>query len=393
VFDQVGSGVANLRVIYISQGNIPSKWAHTFQAMKMAEALAQQAASLTLLTGGGLLDQRAPAIDLAEWYDIGRPFRVVRLPVHLRLAAPLFAGYRYPRFDRAAAIYARLQSPDLVFARSPYAGYLCAKLGLRTILETHVEKESPEFRHMLAACRLPHLLGIVTVTPYSKSDWVLGGIPESKILVWPDAVDVSRFSGLAKPEARRELGLPPMAKIAVYSGHFYEHKGVSYFIEAARYLPDVLFRLVGGWPEDIERCRQQAAGLENVSFAGFVPARQVAKNLAAADFLLLPNSMRHRQAHTTSPLKLFEYMAARRPVIASNIPAFQGILQHRRNAYLVEPDSAAAIVAAIQTLDADADFSDRLAGQAWQDVQQFTWERRVADILSHFLDKPERPCV
>ncbi|MBD0264364.1 MAG: glycosyltransferase family 4 protein [Tolypothrix sp. Co-bin9] len=373
------------KIIYISQGNIPSKWAHTFQSMKMAEALSQQVDSLTLLTGGSLLPSRSPNVNLADWYGVPCSFQVVHLPVHLRLKEPLFLEYRYPKFDRVAALYARLKAPNLVFTRSPYAGRLCVKLKLNTIVETHIGTEHPEFQHFIRISHEPYLKGVVTVTNYLKDKYIKAGIPESKILVWPDAVDLSMFSHVSSSRLlREELGLPCTAKIATYCGHLYDYKGVPHVLAAAKTLPEIMFCLVGGWTQDIERCQKQAKGIENIYFAGFVPNKQVPKYLAASDFLLLPNSMNHELAYSTSPLKLFEYMAARRPVIASNIPALQGFLRHAENAFLVEPDSPDAIASALRGLIDNSDLSNRMVEQAWQDVQKFTWSHRAKDILNHF---------
>ena len=374
-----------LKVIYISQGNIPSKWAHTFQAMKMAEGLAKHVDCLTLVTGGGLFSSRTASVDLTEWYGLRYPFRVKRLPVHWRLSEPFFAGYRYPKFDWAAVLFARFRFPDLVFTRSPYAGYLSAKVRLNTILETHIEIEHPEFHHVVAACHSPHLHGVVTVTNYLRDSYVQAGVPEAKAVVCPDGVDLASFANLASPEVlRKELGLPIGQKIATYCGHLYEHKGVYCIFEAARQTPTVLFCLVGGWPNEIARCRAAAQDLRNVRFMGFVPNRQIPKYIKASDFLLLPNSMRHAQANTTSPLKLFEYMASERPIIASRIPAFRQLLRHKRNAYMVEPDSGKAIHNAICRLCKAPELCREISSGAWRDVQGFTWSNRARQVLGCF---------
>lgn len=351
----------------------------------MAEALAGQADALTFLTGGGLLPSNIAAMDLASWYGVHDNFRVVRLPVHVRLRTPLFEGYRYPKFDIVAALYTRVKSPDLVYTRSPYGGRLCAELHLRTIIETHIEAGHPQFRHVKRACRAPRFLGVVTVTDFLKERYVEAGVPEAKVIVCPDAVDLTCFEGLPSKNAlRQELSLPAASQVATYCGHLYEHKGAFEVIEAAKQAQKTLFCLVGGWPGDIERCRKRAEKLRNVHFAGFVPNGLVPKYLAASDFLLLPNSMKHEQAYATSPLKLFEYMAARRPIIASKIPAFHGLLHHCRNAYLIEPDSAEAILSAIQVLGENPGLCREMAEQAWEQVQGSTWERRAREILRHF---------
>ena len=352
----------------------------------MAEALSEQVDSLTFLTAAGIrLPLSAPNVDLTEWYGLRRHFRIVGLPVHLSLSGSLFHGYRYPLFDLAAAFYSKIKSPDLVYTRSPYAGYLCVRLGLDTIIETHINQNHPEFRRVLDASLMPHFRGLVTVTDFLKDTYARAGVRESKIFVWPDAVDLRWFNNFPSQRIlRKQLKLPAEEKIATYCGHFYQHKGISNVISAAKYLPDIFFCLVGGWPRDIERCRKQAKGLKNVYFTGFVPYQQVPDYLSASDFLLLPNSMKHEQAYSTSPLKLFEYMASRRPIIASNIPAFKGILNNEGNACLIEPDSPVDIASAIRTLISNTDLSSKIVDKAWQDVQHYTWKRRSRDILNHF---------
>lgn len=351
----------------------------------MAEAFARQIDSLTLLTGGSILPSQAPVVNLADWYGVPCSFQIVHLPVHLRLNEQFFSGYRYPRFDRVAAFYARMKTPNLVVTRSPYAGRLCVKLKLNTIIETHIGIDHPEFQQVVKVSHEACLRGVVTVTDYLKHKYIEAGVPESKIFVAPDAVELSAFSHLPSSSfLREELGLPVRTKIATYCGHLYDSKGVPHVIAAAKKLPDVFFCLVGGWAQDIERCRKQAEGIENIYFAGFVANQQVPKYLAAADFLLLPNSMNHELAYSTSPLKLFEYMAAQRPVIASNIPALQGFLHDGENAFLVEPDSSDAIASALRVLIKNPELSAQIAKQAWQDVQEFTWSNRAKDILNYF---------
>jgi len=374
-----------MRMIYISQGNIPSKWAHTFQAMKMAEALMKEVDSFTLLTGGGLFPPRRSPIDPYEWYGIRSHFPLVYLPVHWRMKEPLFSEYRYPRFDRLAALYARLLSPDLVFTRSPHAGLLTAQLKLETIIETHMETYHPEFKRILQAAAYTSLRGLVTVHEFLKTSYVKAGFPEAKIYVFPDGVNLEAFdSAMAPKMLRSHLGLIEERPLAMYCGHLYPEKGAKFLIDAARYLPDTNFCVVGGWPEHIEQFKQEAQGVPNIRLTGFVPNNLIPKYLMAADILLLPNSNAHHHAFGTSPLKLFEYMAANRPIVASRIPAFISILAHKRNAYLVEPDSGRAIAEGIRAVLGDSELSQRITTQARADVKAFTWKRRARDILKYF---------
>ncbi len=371
-----------MRCLYLSQGNIPSKWAHSVQAMKMAEALAAEFDELELVTARSLLPSRVNRVDLSAWYGVGPALRVVRLPLHLALRGDCFRASESARFDLAAAWYARRARPDLVYSRSPGAALRCARSGIPSVLESHVSPTPRWLPALRAAAALPALRRLVTVTPALRDDWIAAGLPAEKLCVWPDAVDLERFAApLAPQAARAQLGLPTGGPLAVYCGHLYAHKGVETLVDAARRLPKLAVDLVGGWPEDIARMRERARGCETLHFAGFVANALVPIRLAAADLLVLPNSARFPQARTTSPLKLFEYMAARRPIVATRIPALAGWLRHGENAWLVAPDSPEALARGIERVLADPELGARLAEAAWRDVQPYTWRRRAAALL------------
>lgn len=371
-----------MKLVYLSQGNIPSRWAHTVQAMKMAEALSALASDFRLVTQAHWIRLLAPRFDFETWYGIRRPFRIVRLPA-LRASARRLAERVYDRrFDRMAAWYASRLRPDWVYTRSPHAGALCVARGLRTIVETHGSEHDPAMRRLLRTADDSHLAALVTVSDVLKDAYRRAGIAESRILVWPDAVEPAQFAVTEDRAAlRRRLNLPDPAVVALYAGHFYPYKGVDAIVEAASLAPEVQFVLVGGWPDDIARLRGAAATRPNLHVVGFVANADVPAWLAAADMLLLPNSARYPEARTTSPLKLFEYMAARRPIIASAIPALEGLLRNESNALVVPADSPSALAAAVRRLAADAALPARLAETAWNDVQAHTWSRRAAAVL------------
>jgi glycosyltransferase involved in cell wall biosynthesis len=243
--------------------------------------------------------------------------------------------------------------------------------------------DHPGFGVLRGALAHRAMLAVVTVTPALRDAWVRAGVPAERIRVWPDAVDLERFADPPPAEAARAaIGLPRGAPLAVYCGHLYEEKGAPVLIAAAHLSSKVAVHVVGGWPEDVARLRESARGCASVRFAGFVANSQVPLHLAAADVLVLPNSGRFPQARTTSPLKLFEYMAARRPIVASRIPAFEGLLRHGANAWLVAPDSPEALAEGIEHVLAEPSLGEQLAEQAWRDVQQYTWKRRAAEILA-----------
>ncbi len=194
----------------------------------------------------------------------------------------------------------------------------------------------------------------------------------------------------ARVEARATWKFPAGAQpVIAYSGHLYPWKGVDLLIEALAALPAVRGLIVGGHPGEQDLARLQARsrelGLESrVYFTGMVAPQDVAGRLETADVLVLPNPETAVSARYTSPLKLFEYLALGRPIVASDLPAFREVLTDRRNAVLFEPGSATALAGAIRTVLQDPAFAEAIAGQARAMAVEYSWDRRAERLDALF---------
>jgi len=101
----------------------------------------------------------------------------------------------------------------------------------------------------------------------------------------------------------------------------------------------------------------------------------------AVDILVLPNSGKTEiSRNRTSPMKMFEYMASQRPIIASDLPSIKEIL-NENNAILVKSDDSEDLASNINVILKNQDFSDKILMQAYQDVQKYSWINRVKTIL------------
>jgi len=114
---------------------------------------------------------------------------------------------------------------------------------------------------------------------------------------------------------------------------------------------------------------------------GWVNNRVIPKYLKSADVLVLPNSAKSTISLLyTSPMKLFEYMASCRPIIASDLPALREIL-NSKNSFLVAPDNARSLADGIRKILGDNDLAETISDQAAHDVLQYTWQKRASFIL------------
>lgn len=176
-----------------------------------------------------------------------------------------------------------------------------------------------------------------------------------------------------------------------YAGHLYPWKGVDVVIESIAALPDTRGLIIGGHAQepDLARIKALADRLgcsARVTFTGLLPPGDVASRLAAADVLVLPNPPSALSSEFTSPLKLFEYMASGRPIVASDLPAIREVLADGENAVLVEAGSAPAVAAGIRRIQHDRGLGSRLAAQALRDVRGYTWAARAERLDALFDD-------
>jgi glycosyltransferase involved in cell wall biosynthesis len=174
-----------------------------------------------------------------------------------------------------------------------------------------------------------------------------------------------------------------------YVGQLYPWKGAGLVVDMAGRVPDARFVIVGGMPNgargdpDVDTLarRAQAAGAANVELRGYLPYARIADELRAAHVALLPLPDEPVARYFTSPLKLFDYMAAGVPIVASDLPALREVLRHEENALLARPDDPEAFAAAVRRLLADETLAERLGRQAQMDVQRYSWEARAATLL------------
>jgi len=115
------------------------------------------------------------------------------------------------------------------------------------------------------------------------------------------------------------------------------------------------------------------------------PNKEIPFYLKAADVLVLPNKKGEDISEKyTSPLKMFEYMASKRPIVASDLPSIREILNDH-NSIIMEPNDPQKLAEGIKEA-LNQDLSQKISQQAFSDVQSYTWEKRTKKILE-FISK------
>lgn len=217
----------------------------------------------------------------------------------------------------------------------------------------------------------------------------LGG-DRDRTVVNPNGVAVERFDPASRGEAvRSSLGLPPDAVVCGFLGTFTRWHGVLFLAEQIRALarahPGLHFLLIGDGDlrQEVELQVASSDMQSRVHFTGLVTPEEVPAHLAACDILLSPHlPFEDGSEFFGSPTKLFEYMAAGRPVLASRLGQIADVVEDGGSGRLVAPGDGAGFAAALSSLIEDPAARAAMGRRGRElAVTRYTWKRNAARAL------------
>ena len=359
-----------MRIAYVTHARLPSKAANAVQTLKMVDALGAAGHDVVLLARPG------DDVDIAAAFGVHRG-----LPLHT-FAADGPRGLRTARWLRRLRRHVRDFAPELVYSRDLWSLCAVADLDIPMCFEAHWSPRLvPRLRlALLALTARRNFVRIVAISHALRDELLslLPGLDPSAVIVVPSAADdVADVAPAAlSGQGRLRVG---------YAGQLYDGKGAELLAPIATRLADIDLHVVGGEDADIARWRARAPG--NVIFHGHRPHAEVPAFLAAFDVVLAPYqpavvvSGGAEVARWMSPLKVFEYMAMSRAIVASDLPVLRESLVDEQSALLVGAGDVEAWCAAIDRLR-DPSLRTKLgAGARCAFVAAHTWPQRAASIL------------
>lgn len=392
-----------MRIAVISSGHIPSRWAHSITTVRMAEAFSELGHEVEILTVERLVERRNKDKigNIHSYYglefEIPIHFFIDKSPYYLQEINKLvykaidlfdFATRGIIRRlvdpERDISAYCVAQGFDLCYARSYRSVVFNCRSGIPTIMESHTPRINADIQSVVKLSRSDSFKALVTISEYLKNIFSRHGIPKSKILVLETAVDLKDFQNIDKRSARLALNLPQNKYIVTYSGSLGQGRGIEYILNSAVDLPDVDFLIIGGHPREVkywERKAKRMNNSKNVSFIGHVSNNCVPLYLIASDVLLMPYTTKTPTYKWMSPLKLFEYMAAGKPIIATNLPSIAKFLEDGINGVLIEQGMLRELSRYIAKVFSDKELAERLGENALKTAFQHTWTERAKKIL------------
>jgi glycosyltransferase involved in cell wall biosynthesis len=241
---------------------------------------------------------------------------------------------------------------------------------------------------------------IFVVSEVERNNLLNAGVPDHKIIVNPNGVDVDRFRpGVGGSDVRLELGVGDDEQLVGFVGTFGPWHGVMELAKAIAQLPreaSLKFLLVGAGKlkSEMEQTIREAGLIDRVIFTGPVAHDRVPALLDACDILVSPHiPLADGSDFFGSPTKLFEYMAMGKGIVASRLGQIGDVLSHEETALLVEPGNSEELAEAMVRLANSKELRKRLGDNARRvAVEKFTWghnARRVLDTYNEWQNRRE----
>jgi len=382
-----------MKIIYIANARIPTEKAHGYQICKMCEEFSSAGAEIELWapTRENLIKK-----DAFKYYSLKENFKIkyiksfdfikydkllLRKSIYLQ-SLLFFLDLAFKKIDKNAIIYTR--NPELI--------WLFNLRGFKTAYECHdwFGKKKKIALMCLRKCDY-----VITTNNYIKKEFVKHGFREN-ILVAPNGVNLEIFNiNIFKKEAIEKLDISDELKrkiynkkILLYTGSFRTmgvDKGIDEILQALKNLnnKNIIFVAVGGNEKDIKYYKKFAKNIGVSGICEFIGRRaqtELALWQKTADIFLMPFPDKAHYRYFMTPLKIFEYMAGSRPIIASDLPSICEIL-NEKNAFFCKSGDVDSLSAKINYVLNNEEECQSKAKQASKDVLKYSWGKRAEKIL------------
>jgi len=391
-----------IKILHILDHSIPLHSGYTFRTRAILEqqkALGWETYHITSAKHIGT-EQEIEEVDGLKFYRSKKPIELIaKLPIVNQY------GVVQTLVERLDEIIPEIK-PDVLHAHSPALNGLAAikagkKHGIPVVYECRAFWEDAAVDHgttkegslryrvtkYLETSVFKKAQAVTCICEGLRQDIISRGIPENKITVIPNAVNIDKFTygQEANLDLKQQLGLQDKMVLG-FIGSFYAYEGIPLLLDALpniiKQKPNVRLLLVGGGPQEkIIKNKVKQLKLELfVVFTGRVPHDQVQGYYNQVDIFVYPR-LPMRLTELVTPLKPLEAMAQGRLVVASDVGGHKELIRDQENGMLFKANNADSLATSVLDLLNNT--------QSWQDIRltgrkYVEQERNWLDSVSNY---------
>lgn len=359
------------KILYSSYSQIPSNTANSIAVIKQCAALNELADLKIILVRGKI------KTDYKEVYNVPS--------LNIKLLPNMSTKYYSLGLRIYVTLYALIYKPDIVYSRDVFINKTLNRFHIPNYYEIHqIDLNDNDFdkkykKVLKSVSKNPYTKKIICIAQTLKKECIDFGIPEYKIKVLHSGVDLtenhqSKENLIEKPNFKYNKPL------VVYTGSTMSGKGTEIITEMSRLTKDYNFLIIGGNKGDIQE-------QDNLQHIPWVSQSLINQYLDMADFLIMPTVLQKYKFH--SPLKLFEYLAAEKVIIASDIDCVKEIITHGKNGILAQAGNPHSFLEQMDSIKKDQSFAKKLKENARISILDYSWQNRAKKIISYIDEDTE----
>jgi len=388
---------------YIQNQRIPNQFAHSIYVVKVCEAAQKLGYKSHLLIPAKKQPRHFARRNIWDYYGIKKDFfKVVKFKVpqiekqpfalevflrHLRHQLVTWA------FALKAVFYLIKEKIEIVETIDREVIFLLRLIFWyrpQVIYDVHIGPQT-WYEKLFDHLAMPKIDLFIANCQFFKNYYQKKGINQNKIIVLPNGFDPLDYRSLPnKKGARKKLRLPLDKFIIGYTGRFENIGGercVPQMLKAACKLKNtipVCILALGGPEKLVLKYRRMAEKLGFASNEAIIRSQvrpsKVPLYLAALDTACMLYPKTKHYLYKMSPLKAGEYMAAQRPIIASDLPSIRQLV-NEKSAYLVDSDNQKELEQAIIKIWENPKKARQKTQKAYQFIKNFTWQKRQKKVF------------
>jgi len=357
----------NTPIYYVAELNLPSKSAYSIHVMKMCEAFSKLGFKINLF----VINNKNTNL-IYKSYNLKNKFYI-----NSTFNTFIKLNFIYRIIFSLKILLKNFEKNSIFISRSIIFALMASAIKKKVILELHHEITgfSKLFYNFLNNLNLINNLSYILL---SKKLNKIYKISKKKKIILDDAVNILDFK-LKKTSKYK--------KTCVYIGSFFEGKGVEQIFRLAELNKDIKFHLYGD--KNFLRVNKK---LKNIKIFNFINYNKIPKTLSKYEIALMPYQKKVKGRGSIwlekymSPLKMFDYLAAKMIIIASDLKVYKHILKNNYNSLLLKINDDVLWSQKINIMFKSNPKKNRLKSNAYKTANKYTWEKRCKKII-HFACK------
>jgi glycosyltransferase involved in cell wall biosynthesis len=350
---------------YIAELNLPNKSAYSIHVMKMCEAFSKLGYKTNLLN-----IKNTNLSKIFNVYNIKYNFKLISIfNKSLNLNFILRLVFTYKILTR------NFEKNSIFISRSIIFALIASTIKKNVILELHhqITGFTRVIFNFLKFTNLTKNLKFIFLHKRLKQFY---NIQDTKCIILDDAADIENF--------KNQKNRKKLKNTCVYIGSFFEGKGIEQILRLAKLNKRMFFHLYG------EKKYFKFQNIEkNIKVFDYVSYSKIPKILTHYEVALMPYQFKVKGRSSIwienymSPLKMFDYLASKMIIVASDLSVYKHILRNNFNCKLIEVNNDKKWSEALNHIFKDTKINNFLKKNAFKTVQNFTWEKRCQKII-HF---------